>query len=154
MDEKDAELRLIVAALARGEAAADVLEVLLEELASAKTHAYRGMYCRGFLASIGKHNCLDEAEQLADDAYEHIDGVRKALSRLKPKSRAGLDIVIDRLPRLADFLNGLWFGDWVSLKTIQESWDRVHRAANELSVLLDHLAARRDALRGKTKRRK
>ena len=145
--KKPSEMAHIESALKIGEAALAALERMVEVLEAARSHGQWDLLTPGFAPKLLKHERLDEAEELAEDAHEDLADFGRALRRLDPASDFASRFEIDRLSRLNDFL---WNGPlttWLAQRGIVDSLDRVNRIANDLSKVLDGLSEHRRALR-------
>lgn len=126
-------------AISAGNIALNKIDIVLDELKSAKTWGLFDMFSnRSFLSSYIKHSKLDAAQDAMNDLRVAIDKFNHELNDVKIYDEVH-QINFDQLTRIFDIFFDNFFVDIYALSRISDSRTEVERLRNEIKKVVEQL---------------
>ena len=126
-------------AIQAGEQALKLTYGIMEHLESASDWATWDMFSDSCLTDMGKHNHLDQAQDLVQELQLKLLNFRTELADVSMEIRADLNVRIDGFMRFADYFFDDIFTDLTVRRQITDSMAQVRNTDKQIRYVLDEL---------------
>ncbi|MBQ9980550.1 MAG: hypothetical protein IJP23_05785 [Oscillospiraceae bacterium] len=145
LGQLSAQRREISEAVNAGESCRSQIEVVYEHLDSAQSWGTWDMLGGGFIATMAKHDHLDEAEYEANHLQKCLSRFRSELADVKMGGEGG-GFRVEGFMHFADYFFDGIFVDWMVLDHINRSRDSLDEVSDRVENIMDSLRTQGDLL--------
>ena len=139
MLEQDNKIRELNEAIIAGKTASEYIDPVMKNLDSAENWGAFDIFGGGLLASIAKHEKLDQAQYEMENLQKHLNTFRTELADVN--INADIQISMDEFSRFADWFFDGFFVDSFFLDKIQKIQTQVYDLQHQIYNLIDHMEA-------------
>ena len=139
MLEQDNKIRELEEAIIAGKTASEYIAPVMKNLDSAENWGAFDIFGGGLLASIAKHEKLDQAQYEMENLQKHLNTFRTELADVS--INADIQISMDEFSRFADWFFDGFFVDSFFLDKIQKIQTQVYDLQHQIYNLIDHMEA-------------
>ena len=137
MLEQDNKIRELEEAIIAGKTASEYIAPVMKNLDSAENWGAFDIFGGGLLASIAKHEKLDQAQYEMENLQKHLNTFRTELADVS--INADIQISMDEFSRFADWFFDGFFVDSFFLDKIQKIQTQVYDLQHQIYNLIDHM---------------
>lgn len=137
MLEQDNKIRELGEAIVAGNIAAEYVDPVMKNLDSAENWGAFDIFGGGIIASMAKHEKLNQAQQELENLYSYLNTFRTELADVN--INFDTDVTFDDFTTTADWLFDGFFIDGFVLNKIQGSKHRIYELKQEIYKLIDNL---------------